>query len=103
MPAIIIEPVSDQPSEAFINKLQWSLRVRVTVLVRAGVPDDASDTYSQQVHDLIMTDTSINGYALDIDPDRVDFSLYEADVPLGVVSMDYLVKYRSDRVDLTSA
>jgi hypothetical protein len=50
-----------------------------------------------------MSDTTVNGYALDIDPDRVDFSLYEADVPLGVVSMDYLVKYRSDRVDLTSA
>lgn len=103
VPAIIVEPVADQPNEAFINKLQWSLRVRVTVLVRAGVPDDASDAYSQQVHNLIMSDTTVNGYALDIDPDRVDFSLYEADVPLGVVSMDYLVKYRSDRVDLTSA
>jgi hypothetical protein len=103
VPAIIVEPVSDQPSEQFSNKLQWTLRVRVTVLVRSGVPDDASDTFSQQVHSLIMADSTVNGYALDIDPDRVDFSLYEADVPLGVVSMDYLVKYRSSRVDLTSA
>ena len=103
VPAIIVEPVSDKPSEQFSNKLQWTLRVRVTVLVRSGVPDDASDTYSQQVHNLIMADSTVNGYALDIDPDRVDFSLYEADVPLGVVSMDYLVKYRSSRVDLTSA
>ena len=103
VPAIIVEPVSDQPSEQFSNKLQWTLRVRVTVLVRSGVPDDASDTYSQQIHNLIMADSTVNGYALDIAPDRVDFSLYEADVPLGVVSMDYLVKYRSSRVDLTSA
>lgn len=103
VPAIIVEPVSDQPSEQFSNKLQWTLRVRVTVLVRSGVPDDTSDTFSQQVHSLIMADSTVNGYALDIDPDRVDFSLYEADVPLGVVSMDYLVKYRSSRVDLTSA
>ena len=103
VPAIIVEPVSDQPSEQFSNKLQWTLRVRVTVLVRSGVPDDASDTFSQQVHNLILADSTVNGYALDIDPDRVDFSLYEADVPLGVVSMDYLVKYRSSRVDLTSA
>jgi hypothetical protein len=102
VPAIIIEPVSDQPSEQFISTLQWTLRVRVTVLVRAGIPDDVSDTYSQQVHSLIMSDTAVNGYALDIDPDRVDFSLYEADVPLGVISMDYLVKYRSGRIDLTS-
>lgn len=102
VPAIIVEPVSDQPSEQFSSTLQWTLRVRVTVLVRAGIPDDVSDTYSQQVHSLIMADTSVNGYALDIDPDRVEFSLYEADVPLGVISMDYLVKYRSNRVNLTS-
>ena len=103
VPAIIVEPVSDQPIENFYNKLQWDLRVRVSVLVRGDLPDDVSDTYTQQVHNLIMTDTSINGYALDVDPDRVDFNLYEADVPLGIVSMDYVVKYRSDRIDLTSA
>lgn len=103
VPAIIVEPVSDQPSEVFYTKLQWTLRVRVTVLVRADVPDDASDTYTQQVHNLIMSDSTVNGYAIDIDPDRVDFSLYEADVPLGVISMDYLIKYRSDRTDLTSS
>ena len=61
VPAIIVEPVSDQPSEQFSNKLQWTLRVRVTVLVRSGVPDDVSDTYSQQVHNLIMADSTVNG------------------------------------------
>jgi len=102
-PAVIVEPVSDQPSEVFSSKLQWSLRVRVTVIVRANVPDDDSDTYTQQVHNRIMSDPTCNGYALDIDPDRVDFSLYEADVPLGVISMDYMVMYRSGRTDLTAA
>lgn len=102
-PAIIVEPVSDQPSEVFSSKLQWSLRVRVTVIVRANIPDDDSDTYTQQVHNRIMSDPTCNGYALDIDPDRVDFSLYEADVPLGVISMDYMVMYRSGRTDLTTA
>lgn len=102
-PAVIVEPVSDQPSEVFSSKLQWSLRVRVTVIVRANIPDDDSDTYTQQVHSLIMNDPTCNGYALDIDPDRVDFSLYEADVPLGVISMDYMVMYRSGRTDLTAA
>lgn len=102
-PAIIVEPVNDQPSEVFSSKLQWTLRVRVTVIVRANVPDDESDTYTQQVHSLIMADPTCNGYALDIDPDRVDFNLYEADVPLGVISMDYMVMYRSGRTDLTAA
>jgi len=103
VPAVIVEPVSDQPSEVFSSVLQWQLRVRVTVLVRAAVPDDDSDTYTQQVHQKIMADPTCNGYALNIDPDRVDFSLYEADVPLGIISMDYMVMYRSSRTDLTVA
>ena len=102
-PAIIVEPVSDQPSEEFPTVLQWTLRVRVTVLVRANTPDDSSDAYSQQVHNLIMADPTVNNYALDINPDRVEFSLYEADVPLGIISMDFLVFYRSGRTNLTSA
>ena len=103
VPAVIVEPVSDQPSEVFSSVLQWQLRVRVTVIVRAAVPDDDSDTYTQQVHEKVMNDPTCNGYALDIDPDRVDFSLYEADVPLGIISMDYMVMYRSGRTDLTVA
>jgi hypothetical protein len=102
-PAIIVEPVSDQPSEVFSSKLQWSLRVRVTVIVRANVPDDDSDAYTQLVHNKIMLDPTCDGNALDIDPDRVEFNLYEADVPLGVISMDYMVMYRSGRTDLTAA
>ena len=50
-PAIIIEPISDQPTDTnFFDKLDWSLRVRVSTIVRASLPDDESDIYSQQVH-----------------------------------------------------
>ena len=101
-PAIIVEPVNDQPSEQIYNLLQWTLRVRVTVIVRASVPDDSSDTFTQQVHSRVMGDPTCNGNAIDINPDRVEFNLYEADVPLGIISMDYMVMYRSGRTDLTS-
>lgn len=104
VPAIIVEPVQDQPSDTnFFDKLDWTLRVRITTLVRANLPDDESDTYTQQVHQLLMADQTVNGYALDLTPDRTDFSLFEADVPLGVISQDFLVRYRSSRTDLTSA
>ena len=103
VPAIIVEPVNDQPIDTnFYDKIDWTLRVRITTLVRADVPDDASDTYTQQVHSLLMADQTVNGYALDLTPDRTDFSLYEADVPLGVISQDFLVRYRTSRTDLTS-
>ena len=104
VPAVIVEPVNDQPNDTnFFDKIDWTMRVRITTLVRASVPDDTSDTYTQQVHSLLMADQTVNSYALDLTPDRTEFSLYEADVPLGVISMDYLVRYRSSRTDLTSA
>ena len=47
VPAVIVEPVNDQPTDTnFFDKLDWSMRVRVTTLVRAALPDDSSDTYS---------------------------------------------------------
>ena len=103
VPAIIIEPVNDQPVDtSFYDKLDWTMRVRVTTLVRAAVPDDDSDAFTQLVHSKLMADQTCNGNALDLTPDRTDFSLYEADVPLGVSSQDYLVRYRTKRTDLTS-
>jgi hypothetical protein len=52
---------------------------------------------------LLMADQTVNDYALDLTPDRTDFELYEADVPLGVVTQDFIVRYRTSRTDLTSA
>ena len=104
VPAIIIEPVNDQPTDTnFFDKLDWTMRVRITTFVRADLPDDSSDTYTQQVHSLLMADQTCDGKALDLTPDRTDFNMYEADVPLGVISQDFLVRYRSSRTDLTSA
>jgi hypothetical protein len=104
VPAVIVEPVNDQPIDTnFYDKLDWTMRVRITTIVRAAVPDDDSDTYTQQVHAKLMADQTVNGYALDLTPDRTDFSLYEADVPLGIISQDFLVRYRTSRTSLTTA
>jgi hypothetical protein len=104
VPAVIVEPVNDQPIDTnFYDKLDWTMRVRITTIVRAEVPDNDSDTYTQQVHAKLMEDQTVNGYALDLTPDRTDFSLYEADVPLGIISQDFLVRYRTSRTYLTTA
>ena len=103
-PAIIIEPVEDNPTSTnFFDKLDWSMRVRVSTIVRAAVPDDDSDTYTQQVHLRLIADPTINSFALDLTPDRTDFSLVEADIPLGIISQDFIVRYRTSRSDLTAA
>ena len=104
VPAIIIEPVSDQAdTDNFYDKIDWTLRVRISTLVRAALPDDVSDTYTQAVHLKLMADQTVNSYALDLIPDRADFNLLEADQPLGIISQEFLVRYRTSRTDLTSA
>jgi hypothetical protein len=104
VPAVIVEAVSDQPTDTnFFDKLDWILRVRISTLVRAAIPDDDSDTYTQQVHQKLMADQTVNGYALDLTPDRTDFALFEADIPLAIISQDFLVRYRTSRTLLTSA
>jgi hypothetical protein len=101
---VIVEAVSDQPTDTnFFDKLDWTLRVRISTLVRAAIPDDDSDTYTQQVHQKLMADQTVNGYALDLTPDRTDFALFEADIPLAIISQDFLVRYRTSRTLLTSA
>jgi len=103
-PAISIEPVNDIPDNtSFYDKIDWTLRVRVSTFVRAAIPDDTSDTYTQAVHLKLMADQTVNSYALDLTPDRTDFDLIEADIPLGIISQDFLVRYRTSRTDLTSA
>lgn len=97
-PAVIIEPVNDQPVDTnYHDQLDWTLRVRCTTLVRSDAPDDASDLYTKVVHRNLVSEGDLNGEALDVVPDRVDFSLYEADVPLAVVSQDFLIRYRTAR------
>lgn len=102
VPAIVLEPVADDPSEEFYSKTNWTLRVRISVYVRNDAPGNTADALVEEVHAKIMADTTVNGYALDIDADTTNFSFFDADVPLGVVAMDYLIKYRTDREDLTA-
>jgi len=103
VPAIVLEPISDDPIEEVYSKTTWTLRIRVSVLVRANAPDNSADAVVEEVHAKIMADPTCNNLALDTEADTTNFSFFDADVPLGVVAMDYLVKYRTERQDLTSA
>jgi len=102
-PAIVVEPLSDSPEYSLrLDRLDWSLRVRVAVIVRSSVPDQAADAIVEDAHSKIMADLTAGGYALDIEPQGVSFEMVEADQPAGVISMDYLVKYRTLLTDLSS-
>lgn len=100
-PAIIVEPLKDRAEQnTSLPTLDWSLLVRVAVIIRANVPDQAADPTVESLHAKIMADLTLGGLAMDIQPVQVEFQTVEADVPAGVVMCDYLVRYRTSVTNL---
>jgi hypothetical protein len=102
-PAIVVEPVSDSADQnTSLPTLDWSLTVRVAIIVRGAIPDQVADPIIESAHAKIMADLTLGGYAIDVQPINVSFDLQEADQPAGVITMDYLVRYRTSVADLTT-
>ena len=102
-PALVIEPVSDNSQENLsLPKLDWSLNVRGAVIVRGDVPDEVADPIVESLHSKITADLTLGGYAIDVQSVGVDFALMDADQPAGVISCNYLVRYRTELNDLTT-
>ena len=103
-PALVIEPINDSAQQnTSLPTLDWSLTVRVAVIVRGSVPDQVADPIVESLHGKIMADLTLGGYAIDVQPQSVNFELMEADQPAGVISCDYLVRYRTSVTNLASA
>lgn len=103
MPAIVVEPVSDQASQVNLARLDWTLTFRVTIYTRSTMPDADSDPIAADVHAKIMTDATLQGLAVDILPTSVSFDFQEADQPLGVVAMEFAIRYQSSLDSILSA
>lgn len=102
-PAIIVEPLNDICEQnTSLPTLDWALTVRVAVVVRANIPDQAADATVESMHSKLMADLTLGGRAMDIQPVRVEFQTVEADVPAGVVMCDYLVRYRTSVTNLAA-
>jgi len=103
-PSIVIEFSSDDPSQrtGTLNRLDWTLRVRIIVLVRHKNPDTKADATIESLHTKLVTDPTLGGLALDIRPANVLFDVVEADQPAGIVTCEYEVDYRSSYSDLST-
>lgn len=103
-PAIVVEPVSDQAEQnTSLPTLDWSLTVRISVIVRGAIPDQVADPIVESLHSKVMADLTLGGVAMDVRPVNVNFELVEADQPAGVISCDYLIRYRTANANLATA
>ena len=102
-PALVIEPISDSAEQlTSLPRLDWSLTVRIAVIVRGNIPDQVADATIESLHSKLMADLTLGGYAIDIQPQGVNFEMVEADQPAGVISCDYLVRYRTSVANLAT-
>lgn len=102
-PAIVVEPIQDQAAQnTSLPTLDWTMTVRVAVIVRGNIPDQQADPIIQSLHAKLMADLTLGGYAIDIQPIGVTFEMIEADQPAGVVMCDYRVLYRTSVTNLAS-
>ena len=102
-PALIIEPVSDTPAQnTCLPTLDWSLAIRVVVIMRDNVPDQAADAIIESLHLRLMSDLTLGGLCIDIQPGTTEFTLQEGDTPVGVIFCGYLVRYRTNVDNLST-
>ena len=102
-PMIVIEPVNDTSQQiTSLPKLDWTMRVRVVVVVRSVNAYTDADPVIESMHSKIMSDLTLGGYAIDVQPVLTTFEFLDADQPAGVFSNEYDVKYRTTVADLTT-
>jgi hypothetical protein len=98
LPAIVVEPVSDNvESETPLGFLQWNMSVRVILYVLGDVPDQVADPIAADIHAKIMSNTTLNGLVIDIMPVSVSFDLLDGDQPRGAITMNFSITYRTTR------
>ena len=101
-PAIVVQPIRDVcVQNTSLPKLDWTLTVRVTVIERSDVPDEAADATVESLHSKVMNDLTLGGYAHDVVPVRTEFEFLEADKPLGLIGCEFEIRYRTELTDLS--
>jgi len=101
LPAILVEPINDSASPySNTDFMNWTLRVRVGLILRSQAPDTDMDPILVSIHSLIMADRTLGNLCFDIVPESISFSNNKEDVTTGVADAVYSVTYRTQALDL---
>ncbi len=97
-PALVLEPITDTPNinNSTYLKIDWTLRIRVVVIVRGEIPENIADSTIESLHTKILTNTTLGGLAIDIQPSTQSFEVLDADQPAGVITCEYEIQYRTE-------
>ena len=103
-PAIVLEPVTDEPyiNSATYLKIDWTLRIRIVVIVRGTIPDNVGDPTVESLFTKVLNDPTVGGLALDIRPATQTFEVLDADQPAGLTTCEFEIDYRTSYNSLST-
>lgn len=107
-PAYTVEFLTDSPDDSRFPQpiIDWSMVVCVRVFTKADktndlTPDQVADPLVQAAHQKMVSDLTLGGLSMDIQPAAVKNEIFDGDLETGIVSLNFLVKYRTINTDLT--
>ena len=103
-PAIVIEPVTDEPSinSTSYLKIDWTLRIRIVVIVSETIPDNVGDPTVESLFTKVLNDPTVGGLAKDIRPATQTFEVLDADQPAGLITCEFEIDYRTSYNSLST-
>ena len=103
-PAIVIEPVTDEPSinSSSYLKIDLTLRIRIVVIVRGTIPDNVGDPTVESLFTKVLNDPTVGGLAKDIRPATKNFEVLDADQPAGLITCEFEIDYRTSYNSLST-
>ena len=101
-PALLLIFLQDTPNHVALPIIDWTMRVRVSIIQRGDVPDSGADDLVQDVHSALVGDLTLGGLAMDLQPASVDLQLMEADQEAGIINLDFNVLYRTELADISA-
>lgn len=101
-PAISIEPISDQAEQVTIPRLIWTLSVRIIIFANGEIPDRGGDKVVEDMHEKLMSDLTLGGLSMDIQPVSVNFQLQESDNNSIAIICDYKVLYQTSLQNIST-
>lgn len=108
LPAVVVSPVQDAPSDRDTSLcwLSWDLELTVDVVVATDPPDQAADALVQLAHAAMMggdRDLGVAGVT-DVAPSRpTEFMADNSGTITGVTRSYFAIRYRTQHADLTVA
>lgn len=103
LPAIVIQPISDEPAQTNFARLQWDLNFQVTLYLSGDSPDQLGDPVVEDIHARIMAaENPAREYLVDILPNSVSFDIEQGDRPIGVTTLGFVATYQTNLNTISS-